>query len=599
MIASEASTPVLLQRYRAVFRSMVDLAILSYGSYLFLFLALGVPYMPWINFLATGLCVLGGWVLARGYTHAALALMGCVVLGHCVPATVILGWNANFHLFVFLYVIFVLLSPDLGLPAKIAVSALVTAGYLLLAAMSEAHVVAPPQAVAAFRVLNIVVFSGTMSYLALLYSASIWHTTERLQGLVAAERNARDNFQAIFAHAPVSLALSRLSDNVLIDASQSAAALVETTLDEVRGRPAPDFWVNPDDRTSLLELVRRDGRVAGFQTELRTKLGRRFFAEVTAGLVQIDGAPAILTGIADVTLRRQAEDALRRRETMVRTLLDAAPSPLIVSRIEDGQVLFINGPAAEMFGLPLEQVVGREAPDFYERPEDRRMVVETLSRTGRVDGLAVPLRTLGGRSFWGLVSARLFDLDGAPTMMVGFADLSAQKVLEEKLRAEATTDALTGLLNRRRFVELSEVEVARAARYGHPMTVVMLDLDHFKIINDTFGHGFGDTVLHKLSGVLRRHLRRSDVVGRMGGEEFAVLLPQTETTPAVATLERVRSAVETMALDGAAEPDCRVTVSIGLVGLRAGETLDEVLRRADAALYKAKAAGRNRLVVEG
>jgi diguanylate cyclase (GGDEF)-like protein/PAS domain S-box-containing protein len=319
---------------------------------------------------------------------------------------------------------------------------------------------------------------------------------------------------------------------------------------------------------------------------------------MTASVVQIDGAPAILSGIADVTLRKRAEEALRRRETMVRTILDAAPSPLIVSRLEDGQVLFINEPAAEMFELPLDKVVGRRAPDFYVRPEDRRTVVETLSRTGRVDGYAVQLQTTEGHRFWGLLNARLFDLDGAPTMMVGFADVSAQKVLEEQLRAEATTDALTGLLNRRRFIELSEVELARAARYGHPITVVMLDLDHFKVINDTFGHGFGDTVLHKLSSVLRNHLRRSDVVGRMGGEEFAVLLPQTETTPAVATLERVRGAVETMALDGEARSDRRVTVSIGLVGLRAGETLDEVLRRADAALYKAKAAGRNRLVVE-
>src|SRR5262249_41386278 len=156
--------------------------------------------------------------------------------------------------------------------------------YLLLSTMPAPIVPLPMRVVVTFRVLNIVVFSGTMSYLALLYAASIWHATARLQGLVAAERNARDNFQAIFANAPVSLAPRRLSDNILMDANQSAASLFEIPLDEVRGQPAPNFWANPEDRAQLLEQVRRDGHVAGFQTELRTTRGRRFFAEITAGM---------------------------------------------------------------------------------------------------------------------------------------------------------------------------------------------------------------------------------------------------------------------------------------------------------------------------
>ena len=353
-------------------------------------------------------------------------------------------------------------------------------------------------------------------------------------------------------------------------------------------RIAPVCW-----KSSL----RRAGP-ADFKSRLRTKRGRSFFAEVTASVVQIDGSPAILTGIADITLRQRAEEALRRRETMVRTLLDAAPSPLIVSRLEDGQVLFINGPAAEMFRLPLDKAIGRQAPDFYVRPDDRRAVVDGLSKNGRIDGLSVQLRTLDGHSFWGLLSARLFDLDGEPAMMVGFADVSAQKVVEEQLRTEATTDALTGLPNRRGFVELAESELVRAGRHGHPISVGMLDLDHFKAINDTFGHGFGDTVLIRLAELLRKHLRQNDVVGRMGGEEFALLLPHTESAQAMVTLERVREAVEAMSLNGAARgTNQHVTASIGLVGLRPGETLTQVLQRADGALYRAKAAGRNRLVV--
>jgi len=596
--SAEPAALLLRQRYAAVFRSMVVVAALSYGSYFFLFLALGVPAMPWVNLFATGLCGVGGWTLARGHTRLALAVMAVVVLGHGIPATAVLGWSANFHLFAFLFVVFALLNPEFRLSTKAAISAAVTLGYLWLNQMSPPAEALPERTVAVFRTLNIVMFSGTVSYLALFYSSAMWGATERLGAVVAAERQARDNLASIFTSAPVALVLSRLKDGILIDGNARAVSLFETPLDETRGKPAPDFWVHPEDRGRLQKLVQVQGRADGFEAELQTRTGRRFWAELSASVVQVDGAPALLVGCTDVTSRRRADEALRRRESVVRTLLDAAPSPLIVTRLEDGVLQFANRPAAEMFGVSADEMVGLTAPTFYANAEDRRAFLHTLRQDGRVDGYSAQLRTRDGRVFWALLSARLFDLEGDPAMIVGLADVSAQKALEEQLRTLATTDALTGIFNRRHFLELAEAELARASRYGHPVSIAMLDLDHFKAINDSFGHGAGDGVLRGLVTLLRTKLRSVDVLGRIGGEEFALLLPETETAAAAATLERLRKAVEAHPFEGEAFADGRaVTVSIGLASVNKGESLTDVLQRADGALYGAKSAGRNRVVV--
>lgn len=170
--------------------------------------------------------------------------------------------------------------------------------------------------------------------------------------------------------------------------------------------------------------------------------------------------------------------------------------------------------------------------------------------------------------------------------------LVAERTAE--LERLATTDALTGTLNRRRLFEVATAELSRAARYQHAVCLAMLDLDHFKSINDRFGHAVGDEALRAVADVVRAQLRTVDVLGRYGGEELVVVLPETARDAAAVALERIRAAVATIRLSA---PEARVYVSGGLVEVQGGESLDEALRRADAALYEAKRAGRNRLVV--
>ncbi|HTJ46404.1 MAG TPA: GGDEF domain-containing protein [Kofleriaceae bacterium] len=172
----------------------------------------------------------------------------------------------------------------------------------------------------------------------------------------------------------------------------------------------------------------------------------------------------------------------------------------------------------------------------------------------------------------------------------------AHEVQKERDRAEmlARTDALTSLSNRRAFYELGEHVLALAARHEHAASLIMIDIDHFKTINDQHGHAAGDAVIRAVADLIREHHRATDVAGRLGGEEFALLLPETPLDSALVVAERLRDRIgtHTMLVDGT---PITFTTSLGVAGRAPGEPLDKLIARADSALYAAKHAGRNRV----
>nr|WP_121456113.1 GGDEF domain-containing protein [Acidovorax sp. 106] len=169
----------------------------------------------------------------------------------------------------------------------------------------------------------------------------------------------------------------------------------------------------------------------------------------------------------------------------------------------------------------------------------------------------------------------------------------------EQIRELATHDDLTGLLNRRAMFERMQLEQRRSLRTGHPLLVAQLDIDHFKVVNDTHGHANGDLVLRAFADMVRHSVRDTDLLARWGGEEFVLMLCDTPTEEAHALLERVRLAVQAMRvpLPQGGKP-IAITVSIGLARHTSADTLARTLERADQALYAAKAQGRNRVVLE-
>jgi diguanylate cyclase (GGDEF)-like protein/PAS domain S-box-containing protein len=289
---------------------------------------------------------------------------------------------------------------------------------------------------------------------------------------------------------------------------------------------------------------------------------------------------------------RERTRALQESESSLRSLLELSPVPMVLTRTSDNSVAFANRRAAEMMGVPMETVLGRNAPDFWAVPGDRTRYLTELDRDGRVDGLEAKLRTLDGREFWARVSGQRLRFAGEDTLLSAMVDITEQKLAQDRLRDLATQDALTRTYNRRYVEDLLRRELERARRYRRPLAVAMLDADHFKRVNDAHGHQGGDDVLREMSDRFRRTLRANDVLARYGGEEFLVVFPETLPEEAVVVCERLREAISSRGIS-VGDQRVRVTVSIGVAAASEGEEPASLIARADTAMYTAKHDGRN------
>ena len=322
----------------------------------------------------------------------------------------------------------------------------------------------------------------------------------------------------------------------------------------------------------------------------------------TSELIRL--GPVIERELRDAKLTRQrklAEDRLQESQQLFQAIVENV-GDLVAVLDTDGRRIY-NSPSYRP--LFREKDIRPGSSSFLEiHPEDRKRIKEIFGRTvatgvgecaefrfvlkdGRIRHMESDGRAIRGAD--GTVSK----------VVVVSRDITELKRLETELREMAATDFLTGLPNRRHFLARLEQELARIhRREGHCASVLMLDSDHFKQVNDTFGHAAGDKILKHLAELMRNELRKIDTAGRVGGEEFGVILPGADLSAAEVFAERLRKKV---AGTPVAEGDrvIPLTVSIGVAGMNAGDASgDDALVRADRALYRAKERGRNRVEVE-
>jgi diguanylate cyclase (GGDEF)-like protein/PAS domain S-box-containing protein len=293
----------------------------------------------------------------------------------------------------------------------------------------------------------------------------------------------------------------------------------------------------------------------------------------------------------------ESQQEIVASEKRTRQMVDSMPIPLMMTRHDDDVLLYINRKAEEAFGIRGANFLGNQAPNLYLNPGDQQTIRELLKRKGTVQDFEIALQRLNGDPFWVMLSSVPLSFKSEQVLLTGLIDISERKRLEEDLMRQATTDPLTGIANRRYFMTLFESEFVRAARTGHPLTLLMLDIDHFKLVNDTYGHDVGDLAIKALADICIQSIRQYDTAARIGGEEFLILLPQTALDAALTVAERVRTAVQNNAITLADGGQLQFTVSVGVATLsRDIGTADQLFKRSDLALYEAKESGRNRCV---
>ncbi len=292
---------------------------------------------------------------------------------------------------------------------------------------------------------------------------------------------------------------------------------------------------------------------------------------------------------------------LRNRNKRLHTVMDHVHDG-IVTIDSEGCIDSVNTAMGKMFGYEPEALVGKNItmliPESLRaaHEEGLRGYVAHSAASSAVVGKEAALegRRRDGSHFPLELRVDKLRLGGKRYFLGALRDITRRTQAEAALMAMATTDSLTGVRNRRDFFLHGERAVSQACRYLQPLAIIMIDIDHFKRVNDSHGHPVGDQVLKAVSACCTEALRENDIFARIGGEEFAVVMPQTTIAAAEISAERLRAAVEALSVpieDG----QLQVTISLGLATLESDDIdLDELLKRADNALYRAKENGRNR-----
>lgn len=384
--------------------------------------------------------------------------------------------------------------------------------------------------------------------------------------------------------------------------NQRYADMLGYTPEEMQHLYVWDWEVRYSRREVQKMLLTVDNSSAHFHTRQRRKDGTVIDTELSNNGAFYDGEKLIFCIVRDITARKATEEQLRHNEQLLQRIASQVPGTLYQYRMApDGKRSFpyFSEGFAELGGLAQEELSGQNLDNIMSRilPEDTAEVEIKIQKSAKsLSQFHAVFRILhkdGSIRWLESRSTPEREPDGSVIWTGILLDATQRVQAEEKVRAMAITDGLTGIINRQEFDRLLEHEIKRAARYHSPLSLIMYDLDHFKQINDHFGHNAGDDVLRTITGLVNDNIRSTDIHGRWGGEEFMVMLPQTGLTIAMNVAEKLRRVIAAHYHDHVGS----VTASFGVVELGSEEKSKLLAQRVDEALYRAKDAGRNR--VEG
>lgn len=406
-------------------------------------------------------------------------------------------------------------------------------------------------------------------------------------------------FRSLGENAPDNIARYDIHGR-LIYANPRLEQTLAAPLDKMLGKRPTHHGDDYHFYESQLMHVIESGEEISFELEVSDSSGNKLTHSIRM-VAERDETGAITGVLAigrDISDRKRLELKLESQEREFRTLAENAP--VLIARYDcEARLLYCNPKLNNNFPVPIETVIGKRLDEFPELPFTNFFMekISNIVTSGEATIFETQIPGINGEEthLINMVAERSESGAISGVLTIG-QDITERKRMERELAHQAHYDALTGLANRRYFLEQSENEIIRSARYGGELSLLMFDIDHFKQFNDTYGHSVGDRVLQRVAEICSETMRKIDTIGRIGGEEFVILLPQTKLQRAAEVAERLRAAIETGGLQLDDGKRLIFTASFGVVTMTEKDAdVDKLLAQSDEAMYQAKEQGRNRV----
>ena len=385
-------------------------------------------------------------------------------------------------------------------------------------------------------------------------------------------------------------------DGRVVDCNDALANMLGyDSREDLIGRNARDLYFHAADRDSFVEKIQGAGGIRNLEVCLRRKDGEPIWLLESVHTLGGDDAATMLEGtMIDITERKFAENALRDSEARYRLMAENS-TDMISRTTPRGRFLYVSDAARQILGYEPAEMIGRSIFEFA-LDDDHHLLRRVTELLDEPQTFSFRVRKRDGSIVWLESRSRAVRDPGSGAMLEIVAvsrDISERRRAEEQIEYQAYHDALTGLPNRLLFRDRLTIALAHAKRQRTPVAVMFLDLDRFKIVNDTLGHSLGDELLRIIATRLRSVLREGDTIARMGGDEFTVLLTDLKNPDDAAMIAQklLDTVAEPVRIDG---QELYVTTSIGIALFPSdGETAEALLQSADGAMYRAKESGRN------
>jgi diguanylate cyclase (GGDEF)-like protein/PAS domain S-box-containing protein len=419
--------------------------------------------------------------------------------------------------------------------------------------------------------------------------------------------NAREKlFKAVFNNINSGITLLDISGNRL-EVNNKAVDLLGYTKEDMKTGTGIFSYTVDDEQEGKVFQELASGEINEHVSEqlFSRKDGSQFWVRHSLSSINDNtGTPEMIVSMfTDITETKTAQRRLANYTALLKKLIEAIPMPMYVKDV-DGVFIECNERFCKLIGLKREEIIGNKQYSFFDKEaikKIKRTEMELLKNGGHKE-FELQLKDASGKTkafaFYKETFTTGDDIAGLICIMV---DITTKNLLEEQLRKandilreQAIRDGLTGLYNHKKSLEMLEAEIKRAKRYNNVLSVLMLDIDYFKKVNDQYGHQTGDDVLVIVSEIIQGNIRETDIAGRYGGEEFLIIFPHTNFEEAFNTAKRINKALK----EHKFKEGFKLTISGGLSEWQ-GENAAQLIHKADKLLYKAKNGGRDRIEPAG